>query len=140
MFGLLCFPVQSSFEEARCWTASARDGVAYEESVMFDSARNVRAVTIAMRGPKEWSYFGINEAVLIAAGNEPFMLISGVTSDPDEQCLTAQGSGVGLSSCIAAIASGLILSYLTFSYLILSHLILPYLSLISLILSYAIFF
>ena len=73
---------------------------------MFDSARNVRAVTIAMRGPKEWSYFGINEAVLIAAGNEPFMLISGVTSEPDEQCLTAQGSGVGVSSCIAAIASG----------------------------------
>jgi len=103
---ILTSPDGANFEEARCWSSSARSGVAYDESVMFDSARNVRAVTIAMRGPKEWSYFGINEAVLIAAGNEPFMLISGVTSEPDEQCLTAQGSGVGVSSCIAAIASG----------------------------------
>lgn len=103
---ILTSPDGANFEEARCWTASARDGVAYEESVMFDSARNVRAVTIAVRGPKEWSFFGINEAVLIAAGNEPFMLVSGATAE-DEQCLTAQGSaGVGLSSCIAAIASG----------------------------------
>jgi len=73
---------------------------------MFESVRNIRAVTIAMRGPKEWQYFGINEAVLIGAGNEPFMLISGVTSDPDEQCLTAHASGVGLTSCMQAIASG----------------------------------
>jgi len=103
---ILTSPDGANFEEARCWTPSSRDGVAYEESVMFESVRNIRAVTIAMRGPKEWQYFGINEAVLIGAGNEPFMLISGVTSEPDEQCLTTHASALGLTSCTGAIASG----------------------------------
>ena len=39
----------SSFEEAKCWASSSRSEVAYEETFMFDSVRNVKAATIVMR-------------------------------------------------------------------------------------------
>jgi len=103
---VLTSPDGGNFEEARCWQASSRDGVSYEESVMFDSIRDVKAVTVAMRGPKEWQYFGINEVALISAQPEPFMLISGITSEAQEQCLAAQGSSLALQPCNAAIAAG----------------------------------
>jgi hypothetical protein len=64
----------SNFEEAKCWQSSSRSEVAYEESIMFDAPMNVKAVTIAMRSPQSWGYYGINSAVLIAEPG-PFMLV-----------------------------------------------------------------
>ena len=42
----------ANFEEAKCWQASTRSEVAYEEAFMFDTARTVKAVTIVMRTPQ----------------------------------------------------------------------------------------
>ena len=64
----------SNFEEAKCWQTNTRTEVAFEESFMFAAPRTVKAVTIAMRSPRFWGYFGINSATLIAEPG-PFMLV-----------------------------------------------------------------
>ena len=64
----------ANFEEARCWQSSTRTEVAFEESFMFDAPRSVKAVSIVMRGPQSWGYFGINSAALVAEPG-PFMLV-----------------------------------------------------------------
>jgi hypothetical protein len=96
----------ANFEEARCWQPSTRAEVAYVESVMFDAPLNVKAVTISMRVPMSWGYFGINSVALLAEPG-PYMLVSGITSAVGEQCLTNAGSlGVVPEPCLEAIAAG----------------------------------
>lgn len=56
----------ANFEEARCWQPAARSEVAYVESLLFDAPKNVKAVTISMRAPLSWGYFGINSVALLA--------------------------------------------------------------------------
>ena len=70
----------SNFEEAKCWQTNTRTEVAFEESFMFAAPRTVKAVTIAMRSPRSWGYFGINSATLIAEPG-PFMLVRWVRPD-----------------------------------------------------------
>jgi len=72
---------------------------------MFETPRNVKAVTILMRMPQSWAYFAINSAALIAQPG-PFMLLSGITSAAGEQCLVTGAGGVYLESCLGAIARG----------------------------------
>jgi len=95
----------ANFEEAKCWQSSSRTEAAYEESFMFETARNVKAVTIVMRMPQSWGYFAINSAALVAQPG-PFMLLSGITSSGGEQCLVTGVGGVYLESCLRAIARG----------------------------------
>jgi len=95
----------ANFEEAKCWQSSTRTEVAFEESFMFDAPRNVKAVSITMRSPQSWGYFGINSAVLVAEPG-PFMLVSGISSAGGEQCLVASGSTVHLEPCLDAVAAG----------------------------------
>ena len=64
----------ANFEEAQCWKPSARAEVAYVESFMFDAPLNVKAVTISMRMPMSWGYFGINSVALLAEPG-PYMLV-----------------------------------------------------------------
>ena len=56
----------ANFEEARCWQPASRTEVAYVESFLFDVPKNVKAVTISMRAPLSWGYFGINSVALLA--------------------------------------------------------------------------
>jgi len=43
-----------------------KDGeVSFEEDMLFDRARNVMAVSVDMRHPRPWNFFGINQAVLV---------------------------------------------------------------------------
>ena len=115
----------ANFEEAKCWQSSTRPEAAYEESFMFDSPRNIKAVSIAMQAPQSWGYFGINSVSLIAEPG-PLMLVrkparwsgvlfgsqlfpwnsSGITSSAGEQCLVAGQLGLGLEPCLEAIAAG----------------------------------
>merc|ERR1711970_1249355 len=95
----------ANFEEAKCWQSSTRGEVAFEESFMFDAPRSVKAVSVTMRSPQSWGYFGINSAALIAEPG-PFMLVSGITSTDGEQCLVAGASGIPLEPCLEAIAAG----------------------------------
>ena len=64
----------SNFEEAKCWQPAARSEVAYAESIMFDTPLPVKAITISMRSPLSWGYFGINSVALLASPG-PFMLV-----------------------------------------------------------------
>lgn len=96
----------ANFEEAKCWQPSTRAEVAYVETFMFDSPVNVKAVTISMRSPLSWGYFGINSVALLAEPG-PYMLVSGITSAVGEQCLTNAGAlGVIPEPCLEAIAAG----------------------------------
>jgi len=95
----------ANFEEAKCWQSSTRTEVAFEESFMFDAPRAVKAVTVVMRSPQSWGYFGINTAALIAQPG-PFMFVSGITSPVGEQCLVTGASGVHLEPCLESIAAG----------------------------------
>ena len=75
------------------------------ETVLFNSPQKAQALTIAMRDPMLWTYFGINDVTLIV---EPyaFMLISGAKSSLGELCLVARGSGLGTEPCLKAVAAG----------------------------------
>lgn len=96
----------ANFEEAKCWQSSTRAEVAYVETFMFDTPLNVKAVTISMRSPLSWGYFGINSVALLAEPG-PYMLVSGITSAVGEQCLTNAGAlGVIPEPCLEAIAAG----------------------------------
>jgi len=95
----------ANFGEAKCWQSSTRSEAAFTETFMFDAARNVKALTLAMRSPQSWGYFGINSAALIAKPG-PLMLVSGITSTAGEQCLVAGTSGITLAPCLEAIAVG----------------------------------
>jgi len=95
----------ANFEEAKCWHPSTRSEAAFKEVFMFDAPRHVKAVTIAMRTPQSWSYFGINSAALITEPG-PLMLVSGITSAAGEQCLIADASEINLAPCLEAIATG----------------------------------
>jgi len=94
-----------NFEEAACWRAPTRTEVSYEESVMFDTARNAKSVIIAMRSPMAWSYFGINSVALIVEPY-PFVLVSPASSTTGEMCVVARGGGLATAPCLDALARG----------------------------------
>jgi len=95
-----------NFEEAACWRAASRSEVSYEEAIMFDSVQKVKALTIVMKAPMPWGYFGLNDVSVITSGDEPFMVISGASSRSAEQCLTARGSELSVATCLNVVASG----------------------------------
>lgn len=99
-FRILTSADGGNFEEASGWRAAARTEVSYIETVLFDAPRGVKALAVVMRSPMAWGFFGINAISLLAQPGSG-MLVSG-----SEQCLVADGSGVGVSSCLEAIASG----------------------------------
>jgi len=47
------------------WHKPLKDEVSFEEDLIFDRARNVMAVNVDMKHPKDWGYFGINQATLV---------------------------------------------------------------------------
>ena len=95
-----------NFEEASAWRSASRNEVAYTEMVMFDTPRAVKAVTVVMKAPLSWSYFGLNDVRLLSSADESFMIISGATSASGEQCVVASGSELLLEGCLDAIAAG----------------------------------
>jgi len=95
-----------NFEEAARWRPASRSDASYEETIMFDGARDLKALIVVMRSPMPWGYFGLNGVKLLASGDESFMMISGGESISGEQCLTASGSELSTAACFDAIASG----------------------------------
>ena len=84
-FKILLSADGANFAEAACWRAAARSDVAYAEYVMFEAPVAVAAVTVVMRQPRAWGYFGLNSASMIALPG-PSLVVSGATS-PSELCL-----------------------------------------------------
>merc|ERR1719161_1284984 len=62
-------------------------------------------VTVVMRGPRAWGYFGLNSASVIVDSG-PVMLVSGSTSASGELCVVTSGEKLSLNLCVDAIASG----------------------------------
>ena len=94
-----------NFEEAACWRAAARSEVSYRETIMFERAQRVKAVSIVMKSPMSWGYFGLNDVKLLTTGDEAFMIISGERSAEGEQCLTVSGSEILVENCLDSLAS-----------------------------------
>ena len=96
----------ANFEEVIGWRQSERSEVAYEQTLLFPTPRNVKAVIVVLRNPLAWQYFGISDAVLLSEAG-PMMLVSGVTSRNGEQCFVNLGDGaLGVEPCLDAIAAG----------------------------------
>jgi hypothetical protein len=70
-------------------------------------------VTLLMRGPKPWGYFGISNIAALS-GQYSFMLVNG-RGGAREQCLVAGHAGVGLQPCVEAIVSGTGLEVFSFT-------------------------
>ena len=94
-----------NFEEASCWRAATRSEVAYRETIMFGSEQKVKAVSIVMKSPMPWGYFGLNDVTLLTSGEESFMIVGGDRSNGAEQCLTVVGSEIVIDSCLDALAA-----------------------------------
>ena len=94
-----------NFEEASCWRPATRNEVAYRETIMFERAQNVKAVSIVMKSPMPWGYFGLNDVSPLSCGEESFMIVSGERSDGAEQCLTVVDSKITVDSCLNSLAS-----------------------------------
>ena len=88
-----------NYEEAACWRSTSRSEVSYEDTVMFDSVQTVKSLTIVMKAPMPWGYFGLNDVSLITSGGESFMVISGATSVSGERCLTGDGGELSVDNC-----------------------------------------
>ena len=94
-----------NFEEATLWLSAAREEVAYGQSIMFDTPRAVRAVTVLMRSPQTHGYFGISSAALIAQPG-PAMLVLGTGASAGEDCVTVVQGRVLVKPCLQAVADG----------------------------------
>ena len=94
-----------NFEEAACWRKPSRPEVSYEDVVLFEAPRHVKALTILMRSPMPWGYFGLNEVALLVEPG-PIMLVSGLSVQEGELCLVSQGGSLSVNDCLGAIAAG----------------------------------
>jgi len=96
-----------NFAEAAGWQSNTRSDVSFTHFVSFARPTSVRAVTVLMRGPRNWGFFGISSAALLADMG-PSMLVSGSTS-AQSGCVVRDASEdqVFLAPCLDAIATGL---------------------------------
>ena len=63
----------ANFEAAQCWR-STRNELTFKQSSMFPEPLVALAVTLVMRSPRPWKYFGINRLGLITEAG-PVMLV-----------------------------------------------------------------
>lgn len=94
-----------NFEEATAWKAATRADAAFKETVVFETPRAVKVLTVAMRSPGASGYFGINDITVLSEPGH-IMLVSGGAAGSEEQCLVATAKGVVAQSCLDAIAAG----------------------------------
>ncbi|CAD7936240.1 unnamed protein product [Amoebophrya sp. A25] len=52
------------FSDSMCWTKTASPDESFEEVLMFDRPRNIKAVRVDMKEPRAYKYFGINQMAL----------------------------------------------------------------------------
>lgn len=103
-FKVLASSDGANFEDATSWRSSGQTEPAYREHVMFRSPMRLVAVTILLRSPRSWDYFGIDQVSLIAEPG-PTMIVSGATA-PEELCVVSGGgSSVLLEPCLRAMAA-----------------------------------
>jgi hypothetical protein len=103
---ILVSPNGADFSEVTAWRRPSQPDVSFAEHFMFDEPASVRALTVLMRKPRAWGYFGLN-SVSVIAENRPAMLISGMSA-VNEKCIAASQSNASVSivACVDAIAAG----------------------------------
>ena len=75
--------------------------------MLFESPVSVRALTIVMRSPMPWSYFGISDVSLLVDAAFPSMLVGSAPSAMgDEMCLVSSDGVVAMAPCLSAVAGG----------------------------------
>merc|ERR1712151_1028878 len=94
-----------NFEEAVCWRSAGRSEASYQEVALFDRPREIQAVTVVMRSPQPWGFFGLNNVVVLAMPG-PVMLVSGTAAGGEELCLVSTGQTLEARGCLDSIASG----------------------------------
>merc|ERR1712039_81664 len=94
-----------NFFEASCWLQASQKDASYTEHIAFEQAVPVRSLTVLMRGPRSWNYFGLNGIALLTEPG-PIMLVSGMTAAAGERCIVSTNGGLSLGQCVDAIASG----------------------------------
>lgn len=47
------------------WHTPKTTGVSFEEDMFFDHQRNAMEIAVDMRHPRQWGYYGINQATLV---------------------------------------------------------------------------
>jgi len=105
-FKILSSSDGSNYEEVACWRTSSRLDGSYEENVMFAEPRAAVAITIVMRSPRSYGYFGINSAMVISEAS-PLMIVAGPTSSTGDHCIVSTRRGeVIVEPCLGAIAAG----------------------------------
>merc|ERR1712039_65304 len=70
---ILTSPDGSNFFEASCWLQASQKDASYTEHIAFEQAVPVRSLTVLMRGPRSWNYFGLNGIALLTEPG-PIML------------------------------------------------------------------
>jgi len=102
---ILISPNGADFSEVTAWRRPSQPDMSFAEHFMFDEAASVRALTVLMRKPRDWGYFGLKSVSAIAEAG-PAMLISGVEA-ANEKCIVAgPNQAVSLATCVDAIAAG----------------------------------
>lgn len=94
-----------NFVEAAGWTVSGQEQT-HTQTFMFGKRVKAKYVTISMRSPMPWGFFGMSFVQLLTKPF-PFMLVlasSGVSPSRD-LCVVESGTDVALQSCIEAVAS-----------------------------------
>jgi hypothetical protein len=93
-----------NFEELLPWRKNTRSEPSFEESFQFTKPVNARSITILMRGPKTWGYFGISSVTAVSNAFH-FMLVSGL-SGSQEVCVTTSSASLVASPCLESIVEG----------------------------------
>ena len=94
-----------NFEEALGWRSPAREEMAYTQIVMFETPRSVKALSLVMRSPRAWEYYGINDISLMVQPGAS-MLVSSSTTSAEETCLVLHGGILEGRNCLEAMARG----------------------------------
>ena len=104
---VLASPDGANFVEAVPWQMNPNDIASFVDHMMFDASLPVATITVVMRNPRAWKYFGLNSVELIAEPG-PTMLASGATSLSGPLCVVSphEQHVVSLAPCLDTIAKG----------------------------------
>jgi len=90
--------------EAACWQTTGRSEPAFTQVIMFKRPVRISSLTLAMRSPKPWGYFGIAHTELLTEPY-PFMLVSAGAASAEELCVVAKDSQIAAQPCLLAVAA-----------------------------------
>merc|ERR1712232_419714 len=83
-----------------------RDDVSFTDFFMFSRPATVTTVTVLMRQPRKWGYFGITSAALLAEPGAS-LVVSGKTASQSGCVVQDTANNLLIAPCLDAIATGM---------------------------------